>query len=358
MRKAAILIGIGAFCLTMSLLLKFYAYDKLAVVPLDQNTRQLVVDEKATFFDADNVKPGGGKLTTTVTVIGDPAASEKLSEQTGKNVAIFSKGQTSDNNNEAPPMDAGRQTFAIDRYSGKAVPWNGNSQNGQPKDFQNGLMIKFPFQTQKQSYQYYDGTIGKPMEMKYVGEETIKGLKTYKFEGSVPVTKFRTQEVPRGLFGLPDTGAVQADRTYANDRTVWVEPETGVMIKVVENQRQQLTLNEPGAKPVNALTTDSVMTDDTVQKNVDEYATKASQLKILRFWAPLVLGILGIGLLLGGLVLSAASRGGRRDDAVDDTQVYDRDDTGERTEDGLFREREEQPLQGGRVERRHGDGQP
>lgn len=35
MRKAAILIGIGAFCVTMALLLKFYAYDRLAVVPYD-----------------------------------------------------------------------------------------------------------------------------------------------------------------------------------------------------------------------------------------------------------------------------------------------------------------------------------
>ena len=122
MRKAAILIGIGAFCVTMALLLKFYAYDKLAVVPYDQNTRQLVVDDSATFFDADNVRPGSGKLTTTVTVIGDPDESERASEQTGRNVAVMSKGQVSDNNGEAPPMDASRQTFAIDRTTGEAVP--------------------------------------------------------------------------------------------------------------------------------------------------------------------------------------------------------------------------------------------
>lgn len=358
MRKAAILIGIGAFCVTMALLLKFYAYDKLAVVPYDQNTRQLVVDDSATFFDADNVRPGSGKLTTTVTVIGDPDESERASEQTGRNVAVMSKGQVSDNNGEAPPMDASRQTFAIDRTTGEAVPWEGNSQNGQAKDFQKGLMIKFPFQTQKQTYNYYDGTIGKPMQMKYVGEETVKGLDTYKFQGTVPMTKFRTQDVPRGIFGLEDTGGVDADRLYANDRTIWVEPETGVMIKVVENQRQELRWNEPGARTVNALTTDSVMTDDTVQANVDEYATKAMLLKILRFWAPLLLGIIGIGLLLAGLALSLKARGNRRDDEddYDDTTVYDDDQ--DRTADGLFRDREDAPVAGGRVERRQGDGAP
>ncbi|WP_071606330.1 DUF3068 domain-containing protein [Luteipulveratus halotolerans] len=319
MRKAATVIGLGAFFLTMALLLKFYAYDKLAVVPLDQNTRQTVVDNNATFFDADTVKAASGKLTTIATVIGDKGASEALQDSTGKDVAVFNKGQTTDNNDEAPPMDALQQTFAIDRYTGKAIAYPGAKQNGKAIDYKGSQIIKFPFQTQKETYQYWDGTASKPMDMKYVGTEDIRGLKTYKFQGSLPLEKFREQEVPRGLFGLPDTHGVVADRLYQNTRTLWIEPETGVIVKLQEQQHQELRNPEAGAKPANAVTTNSIFTDATIKQNVDDYKTKAMLLKILRIWAPLGLGILGVLLILGGIAMSLV---GRRNPDYDEDEQY------------------------------------
>ncbi|WP_050669586.1 DUF3068 domain-containing protein [Luteipulveratus halotolerans] len=319
MRKASVVIGLGAFFLTMAVLLKFYAYDKLAVVPLDQNTRQTVVDEHATFFDADKVAPGSGRLTTIATVIGDPAASKAASDKTGKNLVVLNMGQVSDNNNEAPPMDASTNRMVVDRSTGRAVNCCGATSNGKPAQF-TGQTIKFPFRTEQKTYQYWDGTARTTMATKYVGTEKIKGLTTYKFVGSLPLTKFREQEVPRGLFGLPDTGGVVADRLYQNTRTLWVEPETGVMMKLQEKQHQELHHDEPGAKPVNALTTTSTFTDETISKNVDDYKTKALLLKILRLWAPLALSILGIALLIGG---AAVAVGGRRRDRDSDVVGLD-----------------------------------
>lgn len=51
MRKSAIVLGFGAFFLTCGLLFKFYAYPRLAVVPLDQNTRQVVEGPDSTYLD-------------------------------------------------------------------------------------------------------------------------------------------------------------------------------------------------------------------------------------------------------------------------------------------------------------------
>ena len=48
----AIIMGVGAFILTMGLLFRFYAYPKLAVVPNDQNTTQILQDPNAKFFDS------------------------------------------------------------------------------------------------------------------------------------------------------------------------------------------------------------------------------------------------------------------------------------------------------------------
>ncbi|AKU16785.1 DUF3068 domain-containing protein [Luteipulveratus mongoliensis] len=317
MRKAAVVIGLGAFFLTMALLLKFYAYGKLAVIPLDQNTQQIARDQGAKFFDADNVKAGSGPIETKLTVIADKDASKKASEATDKNVVVINFGRSTDNNGEAPPMEVFRDTLAVDRHTGEAVRWSGDRIDGKPGQH-HGLTIKFPFQTDKKTYQFWDNRTHKAVPVAYSGSDTIKGLKVYKFHDTEPKTFYQDQEVPRGIFGQPDTGGVVAKRYYTNDRTIWVEPETGVIIKVQEKRHD--TIEIPGAEPVNAITTTSTFDDKTVTKNVDDYKSKATLLKILRFWAPLGLGILGVLAILGGLAISAT--GGRRGAAREDEQGF------------------------------------
>ena len=147
-------------------------------------------------------------------------------------------------------------------------------------------MIKLPFNVEKKSYEYWDATIRQPMTVDFVEETELKGtnnsLKVYKFEGEVPETDFGFREVPRGLFGLEDTGSVEARRTYQNTRTLWVEPVTGVMIKVQEAQTQYMYLDEPGVTPVLAMVA----------------------LAAVKGPAPIVLGILGTLSLLVGIALA------------------------------------------------------
>ena len=139
MRKAAVMIGFGAFFLTMALLMRFYAYPKLAVVPLNQNTQQTVADDNAKYFDADKVKAGSGKILTKATVVADKAASEKVSKELGRDVVVIDQWQSTDNFDDkgqmkAPPMSATTQRVAIDRSTGEAVKWDGNELNGKPVD--------------------------------------------------------------------------------------------------------------------------------------------------------------------------------------------------------------------------------
>lgn len=349
MRKAAVMIGFGAFFLTMALLMRFYAYPKLAVVPLNQNTQQTVADDNAKYFDADKVKAGSGKILTKATVVADKAASEKVSKELGRDVVVIDQWQSTDNFDDkgqvkAPPMSATTQRVAIDRSTGEAVKWDGNELNGKPVDIK-GQTIKFPFQVDKDAkYEYWDTTLAKAIPVKFAGEDKINGMKTYKFTQSVPKTTFTKMDVPGEIFGL-EKGKQTADRTYANERTIWVDPVTGVMMKLQEKQKQTLELE--GQEPVNAMDTTSTMTPETVAKNVDEYKSKGSQLNILRNWAPLVLGLLGLLALVLGLIVSMRSRRSvgahaeeRRDDYRDDYRDGNGNDNanmvfGDRRDDGV-----------------------
>lgn len=298
----AIIMGVGAFILTMGLLFRFYAYPKLAVVPNDQNTTQIAQDPNAKFFDADNVRPAEGELTTTARIIGDPQAAEAASEESGRDLAVWNSGQISDNNGDNIPMDGSTEVYVFDRHTGEAVNCCGESKNGEEVK-RDGLLVKFPFDTQKDgSYSWWDSTVGKSFPVQFEGEEDLQGMNVYKFTQEVPETKYATRELPGNLFGGSDSsGAVNADRYYSNKRTFWVDPVTGVVIDRVEEQNQEFRHN---GKSLTALETTSKFTKETVDKNVEDYKSKSSLLDMVHSTFPIVFAILGVLLLLTGLLLS------------------------------------------------------
>lgn len=298
----AIIMCVGAFILTMGLLFRFYAYPQLAVVPTDQNTTQTVQDPDAKFFDADNVRPGSGELTTTARIIGDPEASEAASEETGEDIAVWESGQVSDNNGDNIPMQASTEVLVFDRYTGLAVNCCGESKDGQEVE-RDGLLVKFPFDAQPtDEYKWWDSTVDKSFPVTYEGEEELQGMDVYKYTMEVPMTKYTSQELPGSLFGgSPESKAVDADRYYSNKRTFWVDPVTGVVIDRVEEQKQEFRHD---GETLNALETTSSFTEETVDTNVEDYKSQSALLAMVHTTLPVVFTILGVLLLLTGLVLS------------------------------------------------------
>jgi hypothetical protein len=325
-RKSAIVIGFGAFFVTMALLLKFYAFDRLAVIPPDQNTKQVAVDKNATIFDAGTLKFHHTTLTTTVGAV----AQKDASQQFGHNSVIFSKWQYSAIPQTKAAQTASTEKFAVDRHTGKVITWSGDQENGTALEHQ-GYTVKFPFGAKKTTYPYWDNSIEKPMNMKYAGTDKIDGLQVYRYEGTVArqtLTAEPTKDAPGFLFGgAQNSPGVKAPQTYANDRIIWVEPQTGAFIKVSDGQQRWLT-DPKTNKSVQVLRTTSVFDDATVKANVDEYKGKASQLKALKI-APWALGILGILLLIGGAAMAvlASRRNDDGDDAAYEDDYQDDDET-------------------------------
>lgn len=326
MRKSAIVIGFGAFFVTMALLLKFYAYDRLAVIPLDQNTRAVAYDPHARFFDATTLSFKTGPLTTTIGAVADKKASEAY----GHNVVIFSKWQFTENDTKPPPMEAFTETIAVDRHTGLPVHCCDEMLNDVPTRHE-GYTVKFPFDSRKTTYQYWDYWAGKSMSMTYVDTEQISGLTVYKYTGSVARTPYATapkKDLPGFLFGgAKDSPKVTANRMYAGQRTIWVEPTTGAFIKVQEHNLQTF-IDPKNGKQITGVNTLQTFTPATVAQNVHDYKSKAAQLKMLSL-APWILGVLGVLLLIGGVLMTLLlGRGGGdgRDDRGDGGYGGDDDD--------------------------------
>lgn len=316
MRKSAIVIAFGAFFLTLALLLKFYAYPRLAVIPKDQNTSQTLVDEKANFLDVASLSfKKDSPIQTTATVVADEKAAKGISDD----ALVLNQWQYTDSVENAkkqqgdktknPPISATVQRYAIDRKTGKTLKWDGTELNGEKVDYQGSYTIKLPFNVEKKTYPYFDTTLAKPVNLEFKGEEKVRDMETYKFQVVIPDTVFTKQEVPGSLFGLPkESPAQNADRSYGNQITVWADPITGVFMKMEQHQVQKLTV--PNREPITVMDTTSVFTDDTIKKNVDDYSSKGKSLNALSV-APWVLMPLGLILLVVGAIMAVMSKSRR-----------------------------------------------
>jgi hypothetical protein len=137
--------------------------------------------------------------------------------------------------------------------------------------------------------------------MKYVRSDTLFGTDTYVFEQVTPRTEVATREVPAAIFG--GEGDVPAKVMYANTRTLWVEPNTGVIIKGQEVLDKSL-VSDLGEV---ATTKGTIGYDEkTVRDNAEAWGSKGRLLGFVG--GPLMPVSITLGLILVGLGLFLVGR--------------------------------------------------
>ncbi|MGH3459383.1 DUF3068 domain-containing protein [Aeromicrobium sp.] len=323
MRKlGTVALFFGAFLLALAALTRFYMYDRLAVAPFN-NTSTSISETKAgadaEYLDIKKLEVVSGPLKSTRIVSGDVKQGKAVSKDLRQDVVVWhtysctgkpdfdcSAGKT--------PLSGTTDLVAFDRTSGAAVTWAGaTSESGgektEPAGFE-GQYFKFPFDTQKKSYKFWDGTIDRATTVEYVGEGEIDGLGVYEFRQTIEPTKSGTIDVPGDLVD-ENAATVTADRMYSNVRTFSVEPTTGVIL--VGGEQQDSFLAVDGERRLTTTKATLEYTDETTQGFVDEYESKALLLGLVKSTIPLVGLVLGV-LLIGLGLLSRRGRRSRRSD--------------------------------------------
>lgn len=294
-----ILAGVGGFLLVLGIMLNVYAYPRLAVAPLDQESISTVEGPDATLFDIDSLSEIETDTVTTANTVGDVDAAKKH----GDGVAVW-VNTTSTKSADGVVRSRSIERVAFDQHTGEAVDCCGaysESKQGSTDAIKfEGQVFKFPFRTEKQDYQWWDGTLRKAFPAKYEREEDFKGIKTYVFKQVIEPTVWTQMEVPPSVVGEVGKEALNVDRTYGNVRTFWVEPETGVVINRVEEQQAHLQFEGENRTIVTEVT--ASFSDETVAQNVADYKDKPAQLRLVRVTLPLVLGVLGLLLVAGGFL--------------------------------------------------------
>jgi hypothetical protein len=298
-RVGFVLVFVGLFLLFFGLFERFYAYPRLKKAPLDQYSTP-VATGTGTYFNRSPDKLAevtGAQLMNKRIVRGDVAAGTD-------EVAVWDSFNSTIDTADQGVITATQERIALDRVSAQSVQCCGENPRHQ------GLTLKFPFGTEKTTYQFWDGPAQRALPAAFTRTETLNGVDVYRFEQRIGPLDVGDQEIPGTLAGDPDTPSVQTNIVYSNLKTLWVEPTTGIIVKAQQDATQ--VLETQGGEQVLTLI-DAVLTYDeaTVEANADDAASGANRLRLLGTILPIAALLLGLISVAAGLVLLRPPEGRR-----------------------------------------------
>lgn len=300
-RMAPVLAGVGALLFVLGALVHFYAVPKLAVAPVDLDSITNLEATDATIFDTGTLKPLTTDLAVTNRTVGNVQAAKKAPAHTVVWASMTTIRSVPDN----VVRSQSTSSAAVDDKTSMAVDCCGNftedSEGVRTPTKPAGLLYKFPFGTQKKTYQVWDSTLGQAVPAHYTGTTSIHGMKVYSFVYEVPATKVGDDSLPRSVFGLKGDGNVKADSMYQTTVTQWIEPTTGAVINNVQDVKTWYA-----ADGSDLVTTAAKIhyTDAQVSKMVHDYKGQATMLRLASGvvpWLVMLVGLVaaGVGFVTG-----------------------------------------------------------
>jgi hypothetical protein len=303
----AILLGLGLFSLVLAPLVWFYVAPSVAKVKLNQKAVTVSEAENVTYLAVSAEKGAeiktGQSIRATRTVHGDVKSGND-------DRVVFDVSVVIENSADDALIRANLDRLAMDRRTSEAIKCCRENIDGKPVEHK-GISYKFPFDTQKKTYAYFDTTAKTTFPMKFKGEDKIKGLDVYKFEQPITDQNIEEREVPGSLFGKTAPGNVKADLIYNNTRTVWVEPVTGSIVRGQEEQKQLLRHEGEDTVVFEALL---AFNDKTVTDQVKTAEENKASVTAITTTIPLVLLVAGVLFAIIGAILARRPRhvGARR----------------------------------------------
>ncbi|MFD3511098.1 DUF3068 domain-containing protein [Nocardia sp. NPDC058666] len=328
---ACVLVGLGAALLVAALMIPTYTVSKVAKTPLDLEITTIAVNqpnEESLVLDSKSLTSGDGPAVVNKDV---PLVSQRfvtVEEPSGADDMTLQAGTTlrrTDVQGDTGLLTAAIDRVTISRTTGMPVDTepNGsiavtvNNKGGSVMEpvQHTGIGYRFPIGTEKKTYPYFDINVRKSFDADFIEETEINNMKVYRFQMTAPVTStWDVQQsptnrltLPAAKWGLEGTDPVTMTRYYTNVRDLWVEPQTGTVIKGGESIH--LFYARSGDKPeVTALKSHLVFDEATVESQIAIAKENTDKLSLFGRVVPILFGVLGVLALLAGLFLGL--RGG------------------------------------------------
>ncbi|KIA66365.1 MULTISPECIES: DUF3068 domain-containing protein [Nocardia] len=327
---ACLLVGLGALLIVAALMIPTYTVGKLAKTPLDLEITTIATNqpgEESLVLDSKSLTGDGvAKIDKDVNLVSQRFLTvEEPSDASEMTVQAGSTLRRTDKQGDTGLLTATIDRVTIDRKTGEPVDKepNGSIAVTVNKEMQSvadpvqhtGLQYRFPIGTEKKTYPYFDLNVRKTYDINFVEETEINSLKVYHFQQTIPATNLydvvpaptNKLTFPAAKWGVEGEGDVTMARWYSNTRDVWVEPETGTVIK--GGEQLHLFYARSGDKPeVSALKSHIVFNENTIESQIAVAKENIDKLSLYGRIMPIILGVLGVIALIVGVILGV--RGG------------------------------------------------
>ena len=333
------LVFAGALLLVAALLLPTFLLNRLEKTPLDLRITTIAVTDGSTGSVAETASvltPSAKyKVDENVPLVSqrfltteEPSNADKVTIQAGSSL------RRTDVTGNTGLLTATVDRVTLDRKSGEAIQDPvGSIQTDADGAFteveHHGLLWRFPFDTEKKTYDFFDLNIRTANPIDFVEETEINGTKVYKFQQTIAPTKVsdhvdspinRVTKTVENWDIAPKAGEtpetpVTMDRYYTNVRTIWVEPRTGTVIKGSEAPHQYFARDANSGVEKTLLNGELAYDEETVENQIHTAKDATDTISLVSRTVPIILGVLGILALLAGLFLGLRgkpSAGGRR----------------------------------------------
>lgn len=297
MRKTIpVLFGLGGFLLIAGLVALLWAPGVVKKTPIDVTSKTLLSGEAAKLNVATGELESNPVKATSITKSDSKVSDDDVVAFTNSSCLVIDRDDPPEcvAGNDDRLISATTDVFATDRVTALAV----TKSKYLPADAvaHEGLINKWPFDSEKKTYPYWDGTAGKALEAKYVRTVKVRDLETYLYK--VEVT------------GAPIEIAAGVDGSYDDAKEIYVEPKTGAIINQVDDQQRSLANGDK------VLDLQLTFTDAQIKTTVDDAHDNIGSLSLITTTIPLI-GIVGgfLCLIGGALLLLMGRREGERTDS-------------------------------------------
>ncbi|WP_068188437.1 DUF3068 domain-containing protein [Mycobacterium sp. UM_CSW] len=339
---ACAIIGLGAALLIAALLLSTYTSSRIAKIPLNIDAT-LISDGNGTALDSASLSTDHLVVNQNVPLVSQqqvsvesPANADVVTLQVGTSV------RRTDKQKDSGLLLAIIDTVTLNRRTALAVSDDthpgGSVQKPRTVNDESpptamplrheGLSYRFPFHTEKKTYPYFDPIAQKPFDVNYDSQEDVNGLTTYKFTQNVgynaegklvaPVayptlyadqttdSKFTAPASMWGVQGGDPNEQITMTRFYAAQRTFWVDPVSGTIVKQTERANHYFA-RDP-LKPELTLADYKVTSnEDTIEGQVNAARDERDRLALWSRVLPITFTAVGLIALIGGGVLASFS---------------------------------------------------
>jgi Porin PorA len=312
----AVLVGLGVLLIVLALTVPTWVGSHVLKFPLNFYYSADLVSPNTTYFNPSTLSEVNGATVEGIATLKGDAAAGNSSTAVWNQFSVLRDTGTGQN------IQIQSRTVAFDRKTAALVNCCGQNLNGKPVNVSGAIAgFVFPIGTQQQTYDVFDTTAMKPEPFSYAGTDTVNGISTYKFTEYLFPTNI-------GFSALSST----EPEFYGVDLTYWIDPETGVLLKIVEHE--QLFLEDPNSGATTTVLFDGTLTQTPASVAAIVAIDGSGRLKItvVHLIIPLVAGILGLVLLVWGFLLFG--QGSQPEASESGFEAMTRELTGRAQDDG------------------------